>query len=133
MNKIIIREERKEDYKATELMTMRAFWNIHGPGCNEHLLVHKLRESEDYLPSISRVAELDGKIVGAIFYTKAWVVDGENIHDVISFGPLAVEPMAQSLGVGACFLERHLSLQRKKDIREYALLASQSIIQSTDL
>ena len=104
MNKIIIREERKEDYKATELMTMRAFWNIHGPGCNEHLLVHKLRESEDYLPSISRVAELDGKIVGAIFYTKAWVVDGENIHDVISFGPLAVEPMAQSLGVGGMLL-----------------------------
>ena len=100
VNNIIIREERKEDYKATELMTMRAFWNIHGPGCNEHLLVHKLRESKDYLPSISRVAELDGKIVGAIFYVKAWVVDGENIHDVIAFGPLAVDPMAQSLGVG---------------------------------
>ena len=43
MNKIIIREERVEDYKETELMTMRANWNIHGPGCNEHLLVHKLR------------------------------------------------------------------------------------------
>ena len=28
MNKIIIREERKEDYKATELMTMRAFWKL---------------------------------------------------------------------------------------------------------
>ena len=28
MNKIIIREERKEDYRATELMTMRAFWKL---------------------------------------------------------------------------------------------------------
>ena len=43
-------------------MVMRAFWNIHGPGCNEHLLVHKLRESEDYIPQLSRIAELDGKI-----------------------------------------------------------------------
>lgn len=40
---MIIREERIEDYTQTEHMTMRAFWNIHGPGCNEHLLVHKLR------------------------------------------------------------------------------------------
>lgn len=63
MNKIIIREERKEDYKATEIMTMRAFWNLHGPGCNEHLLVHKLREAKEYLPQISRVAEWNGKIV----------------------------------------------------------------------
>lgn len=28
MNKIIIREERKEDYRATDLMTMRAFWKL---------------------------------------------------------------------------------------------------------
>ena len=113
MNKIIIREERKEDYKATELMTMRAFWNIHGPGCNEHLLVHKLRGSEDYLPAISRVAELDGKIVGAIFYTKAKVIDGQNIHEVISFGPLAVEPMSQSLGVGGMLLKETFKLAKE--------------------
>ena len=58
---MIIRKEESKDYKETELMTMRAFWNIHGPGCNEHLLVRKIRESEDYLPELSRVAELDGK------------------------------------------------------------------------
>ncbi len=54
MNNLIIREERIEDYKATELMVRRAFWNIHGPGCNEHLIVHKLRMSEDFLSDISR-------------------------------------------------------------------------------
>ena len=114
MNKIIIREERKEDYKATELMTMRAFWNIHGPGCNEHLLVHKLRESEYYLPSISRVAELDGKIVGAIFYLKAWVIDEGKKHDVITFGPLAVDPMAQSLGVGGMLIRETFKLAKEE-------------------
>ena len=64
MNNILIRKENKDDYKRTEYMTLRAFWNIHGPGCNEHLLVHKLREAECYVPKISRVAELDGEIVG---------------------------------------------------------------------
>ena len=38
---IIIRKETQADYKQTEHMTMRAFWNIHGPGCNEHLLAEK--------------------------------------------------------------------------------------------
>ena len=74
MNKIIIREERKEDYYESELVTMRAFWNIHGPGCNEHLLVYKLRNSKDYVPQISRVAEYDGKIVGIIMYQRAWIL-----------------------------------------------------------
>lgn len=113
MNNIIIRQERKEDYKNTELMTMRAFWNIHGPGCNEHLLVHKLRESEVYLPQISRVAEFNGKIVGAIMYSKACVYDGDVEYEVITFGPLAVEPMAQSLGVGGMLLRETMHLAKE--------------------
>ena len=97
---IIIRKERPEDYWETEHMTLRAFWNIHGPGCNEHLLVRKIRASEDYLPELSRVAEADGKIVGAIYYTKAKVVDGDKVHDIITFGPLAMEPTLQNTGIG---------------------------------
>ena len=40
---IVIREERSEDFWDTEYMTQKAFWNLHNPGCSEHLLVHKLR------------------------------------------------------------------------------------------
>ena len=65
MKNITIRQETKEDYFNTELMTMRAFWNLHRPGCNEHYLVHILREAETYLPELSRVAELDGEIVAS--------------------------------------------------------------------
>ncbi|MDD3279684.1 MAG: N-acetyltransferase [Lachnospiraceae bacterium] len=113
MSKIIIREEKKEDYKATELMTMRAFWNEHFPGCNEHYLVHVLRESEDYLPKLSRVAELDGKIVGTIFYTKAWIVNDNQKHEIVTFGPLCVEPTAQGLGVGGKLLHETFKLVKE--------------------
>ena len=41
MNNIILRKETKEDFYNTEHMTMRAFWNLHGPGLNELLLLHK--------------------------------------------------------------------------------------------
>ncbi|MCR5468809.1 MAG: ribosome small subunit-dependent GTPase A [Lachnospiraceae bacterium] len=112
MNNIIIRKETKEDYYNTELMTMRAFWNLHGPGCNEHLLVNKLRGADEYLPELSRVAELDGKIVGAIFYSKAKVVDSEKEWEVLTFGPLAVEPTCFSMGIGARLLKETLPLAK---------------------
>lgn len=110
LNNIIIRKETKKDCHATELMTMRAFWNIHGPGCNEHLMVHKLRDAGEYLPELSRVAELDGRIVGAIFYSKAKVIDGGRESEVLTFGPLAVEPTCFNMGIGAKLLKETISL-----------------------
>ncbi|MBO4310418.1 MAG: ribosome small subunit-dependent GTPase A [Lachnospiraceae bacterium] len=114
MNNIFLRKENKEDYYNTEHMVLRAFWNIHDPGCNEHLLVHKLRESPDYLPELSRVAEIDGKIAGAIFASKAKVVDNEKEHEVLTFGPLAVEPSCFSMGVGKALTEELIKLSREE-------------------
>lgn len=113
MNNIIIRRETSNDFKLVEHLTMRAFWNIHGPGCSEHLLIRKIRESDDYLPEISRIAEKNGKIVGAIYYTKAKVIDEETTHNVITFGPLAVEPTLQNLGIGRVLLEETIKLSKE--------------------
>lgn len=112
MEGLIIRKETEADYKQTEFMTRRAFWNRHGAGCDEHLLVHKIRMSEAYLPEISRIAELDGKIVGAIFYTKSHVIDGDRVHEIITFGPLCADPMVQNLGIGKRLLEETCQLAR---------------------
>ena len=113
LKEIIIRKERKDDYKEAELMAMRAFWNLHGPGCNEHYLVHLLREADCYLPEISRIAEYDGKIVGTIMYSKAIVQDEEVRHEVITFGPLCVDPLAQNLGVGGKLLKETMKLAKE--------------------
>ena len=114
MKEIIIRKETKEDYKKTEYMTLRAFWNLHGPGCNEHYLVNKLRTAEGYLEDMTRVAELDGEIVGAIMYSKAKVVDGDKVHEVLAFGPLCVEPTLHNLGIGGKLLKETLKIAKEK-------------------
>lgn len=93
-------------------MTLRAFWNMHGPGCNEHFLVHILRNADCYVPELSRVAVEDGRIVGVIMYSKAKVVDGENVHEVLTFGPLAVEPTCHNSGIGAKLLQETIPLAR---------------------
>ncbi len=80
MENLIIRQETPADYKGVELMTMRSFWNKYWPGCSEHFLVRIIRQSKDYLPQFSRVAELDNKIVGAVYYTRAWIDDGSDVQ-----------------------------------------------------
>ena len=112
---IEICEETEEDYRETELVAQRAFWNLHVPGCDEHLLVSNLRKSSDYIKDISKVAKIDGHVVGAIFYTKAKIIgrNGE-IYPLITFGPLCVEPDYQSLGIGGRLLKTTMQMAKEK-------------------
>lgn len=110
---IEIREERPQDYYEVEHMVMRAFWNIHCPGCNEHLLVRVIRKSPDYLPQFTRLAVVDGKIVGAIYFSIARVIDGEKVNEVVTFGPLAVEPTFQNGGIGKALMDATFKLVKE--------------------
>ncbi|WP_310603290.1 GNAT family N-acetyltransferase [Anaerosporobacter sp.] len=107
---IVIREETEADFYETELMTMRAFWNKHHLGCDEHYLVYKLRGSKDYLPELSRIAVKDGKVIGCIMYSKSKIVDGETAHDILTFGPLCVDPEWQGTGVGELLLRESMKI-----------------------
>ncbi len=109
-----IRMETESDWYAVELMTQRAFWNKHRPGCDEHYLVHKLRRHKDYIPELSRIAVKDGQVIGCIMYSKSKVVDGEDVHETITFGPLCVDPEWQGCGVGELLLRETMSLAAKK-------------------
>jgi predicted N-acetyltransferase YhbS len=109
-----IRSESEADYYNTELMTQRAFWNKHNPGCDEHYLVHRLRKSKDYLPELSLIAVKDGSVIGSIMYSKSRIVDGANTHDVLTFGPLCVEPDFQCCGVGEMLLQETMKIAAQK-------------------
>ena len=110
---LIIRAEEPADYKNTELMTMRSFFNKYRPGADEHFLIRIIRESNDYLPQISRIAEYNGRIVGAVYYTKAWIVDNDIRHDVITFGPLAVEPTMEGNDIGGALMRETIKLAKE--------------------
>lgn len=111
---LVIRKEKAEDYYDVELITQRAFWNRHGVGCCEHYLVHKLREDKDYLPELSRIAVKDGEIIGSIMYSKSQIKDGENIHEIITFGPLCVKPEWQRCGVGEILLTETIEIAKNE-------------------
>lgn len=110
---IIVRKEQKEEYHRVEELALRAFWNKHHMGCNEHLLVHKLRKDAAFLPELSRVAEVNGEIVGAIFYSKAGLWNGADCKEILTFGPLCVAPEWQGCGIGGVLLEETLQLAKE--------------------
>lgn len=122
MEGLIIREEREDDWYQTEYITKKAFWNLHVPGCNEHYLVHILRTSEDYIPELSRVAEIDGKIAGTIMYSKAYVMNGDERTDILTFGPLCMDPDYQNRGIGGELLEKTMQLAREQGYRAIIIL-----------
>lgn len=111
---IMIRQEIQEEYHKVEEVALRAFWNKHHLGCDEHLLVHKARKSDGYVPEISRIAEINGEIVGVICYTKALLQNGDKEKEILTFGPLCVLPEWQGCGIGGALLEKTLELAKKQ-------------------
>ncbi len=109
-----IRLEQAKDYTATEAQLREAFWNLYVPGCNEHLIVHCLRKHPDFIKELSFVMELNGEIVGSIFYSKSKVVDtnGREIP-TITFGPVGILPSLHRKGLGRALISHSIEEAKK--------------------
>jgi predicted N-acetyltransferase YhbS len=106
---ITLRHEGPSDHRAVELLTREAYWGMDGPRCSEHLLVHKLRETDAFVPELDVVAEVDGVVVGHIVYSRARVVGADGDRDVLTFGPLSVLPEYKGVGVGSALMRHTLA------------------------
>lgn len=104
---IEIREEKPSDYSESENVLREAFWNVYSPGCSEHYMVHRIRESDAYIPELSFVAIDTGKIIGYVTNVKSHIEgdDGKQ-HEVLSLGPIAVLPGYQRSGLGAALISK---------------------------
>lgn len=106
MENLIIRNEREADWQTVENVVREAFWNVNVPGCSEHYLAHILRGHEDFVYELDLVAELDGRVVGSVMYTRAKLVDGAGRERrILTFGPIAVLPELQRRGISRALLE----------------------------
>jgi len=115
---IKLRLEKPEDYKIVENLTREAFWNVHVPGCSEHYLMYSMRNSDAFIKELDIVAEIDGRIVGNIVYTKAKILgDDGNSYDVICFGPISVLPKFQGKGIGGVLIEHTKNLAKQLGYR----------------
>jgi putative acetyltransferase len=111
---LIIRNEREEDYRNVEQLVREAFWNHSHPGCDEHFILHNLRNSNDFVPELDFVAERAGQIVGQIAYSRGIIRCKQGgDKEVVSFGPISVLPSFQRRSIGGALIVHTISLARK--------------------
>ena len=116
---MLFRLEHPSDYWENENLTREAFWDVYKPGCNEHLALHNLRNSQAFLPQLSYVAVEKGSLVGNIVYAKL-SRDGIICEDVIGFGPISVHPEWQGQGIGSKLITK--TLEKAKELGYKAVL-----------
>lgn len=116
-----LRLENEKDYFEVENLTREAFWDVYRPGCNEHLVINKLRQSDSFIKDLDYVLIEDNKIVGNIVYSKMFTgSEGKMSNEVIAFGPISVHPDFQRKGLGKKMIE--YTLDKAKDFGYKAVL-----------
>ena len=99
---ILIRNEHPADYRKVEEITRKAFWNLHVPGCDEHLLVHKLRKHKDFVKELDFVVVKDSEVIANIMFSDSCLrsENGDTLS-TLTFGPVSVLPEYQRQGIGS--------------------------------
>jgi putative acetyltransferase len=94
---MIIRTETKADFEEVYKLNFLAFGNRE----DESKLIERIRKSEEFVPELSIVAEINNEIAGHLLLSKAVVEDEEKIYTVIVLAPIAVRPGHQKQGIGS--------------------------------
>ncbi len=105
---MIIRPETSQDGEAITQLTLAAFTGKFSDHPTEHLIVKGLREAGAL--SLSLVAELDGKIVGHVAFSKV-TINGED-QNWYGLGPISVQPDLQKQGIGSKLIQAGLAQLR---------------------
>ena len=105
---ITIRPETKKDYKDIISLVLRSFkeGTEYSDGSDIIALIEEIRMSEYYIPELSFVAELDGKIVGHFLFSKfplSKTKEGGHIND----GSIA---MLAPVSVHADYFHQHVGI-----------------------
>lgn len=115
---VTIRNERPEEHRQVEELTREAFWNLYVPGCDEHFLLHTMRNHPDFIPELDFVADVDGLPVGNIAYARCRIIDAAGkSNNVIMFGPISVLPEYQKQGIGSALIRHSFEKARSMGFR----------------
>ena len=112
---IIIRLEKKEEYREVENMVRESFWNVYRPGCLEHYVLNQLRDDPAFVPELDFVMDLDGELIGQNMFMRAEIKadDGRDIP-IMAMGPICITPEMKRKGYGKALLD--FSLKKAQEL-----------------
>ena len=102
-NDVIIRSEKKVEYREVENLVRVSFWNVYKPGCSEHYVLHVLRDDPAFVKELDFVMEKDGRDI-----------------DVLTMGPICITPELKRNGYGKMLLD--FSLEKATEMGFGAVL-----------
>lgn len=128
---INIRQETPADYRAVEVLTREAFWNVYRPGCFEHYVIHRYRSRTDFVPELNLIASIGDKVVGHIMYARAEIrADNGTVVPILTFGPVSVSPEYQKAGIGSKLIRSSMEKAREMGAGAIALTGALDFYQS---
>ena len=108
-NDVIIRSEKKAEYRKVENLVRESFWNVYKPGCSEHYVLHVLRDDLAFVKELDFVMERDGRLIGQNVFMRTVINsdDGSDIP-VLTMGPICIAPELKRRGYGKMLLDYSL-------------------------
>jgi putative acetyltransferase len=110
-----IRPETPADHDAVNRVHRQAFGQL-----DEADLVEQLRR--DAHPHVSLVAEVDGTVVGHIFFSPVELPSPERSVSAMGLAPMAVLPEWQRQGIGAQLVREGLAACRRRGVDAVVVL-----------
>ena len=68
---VSFRREEEKDFRAVENLVRESFWNVYRPGCQEHFVLHRLRDDPAFVKELDYVMEKDGELIGQNMFMRA--------------------------------------------------------------
>ncbi|MBQ1329713.1 MAG: N-acetyltransferase [Mogibacterium sp.] len=108
-NDVIIRSEKKGEYREVENLIRESFWNVYRPGCSEHYVIHVLRDDPAFVKDLDFVMEKDGRLIGQNMFMRTVINtdDGRDL-EVLTMGPICITPDLKRRGYGKLLLDYSL-------------------------
>ncbi len=107
MQAIKVRAEAGSDFNAIDVVNLSAF-----QGEAEAQLVGELRRSPGFIPDLSLVAELNGRIVGHVVLSRVALRAQGKSRDVLALGPMSVVPSQSHRGIGTELIDAAVARAR---------------------
>lgn len=106
---ILVRLERKTEYREVENLVRESFWNVYRPGCLEHFVLKCLRDDPAFVPELDLVLEKDGVLIGQNIFVRANIRTDHGIEvPILTMGPICIAPEWKRKGYGKLLLDASL-------------------------
>lgn len=123
LKNLVIRPETHKDYKDIVSLVLRSFkeGTDYSDGTDIVALIEEIRDSEYYIPELSFVAELNGKIVGHFLFSRFPLsVTPSGGHtkadeaEIVMLAPVSVHADYLRQGIGKAMLK--LGIEKVKEM-----------------